>query len=169
MAKTKNETQTEKAEEKPKENKPIWHTAETLKVKELRLMREEKDENLVKGVKFITNENKEICYFLSEDIFKLGEIAGIQTETKDKKKYLVADFVLGNPMLQILAKNLKTMEQTLTFTYQERVFNGKPYYSGFKNQFTTIYYPFFHKDTKDTLDKQMANKNKYEDEYGEIV
>lgn len=162
----KNETATQK---------PKWFQAEKVLIKAVKLIREPKEQELLKAVKFVTADNKEILYYPKNKLTTNSLVAEFDTEITEQKPYTMSEFVLNNKMLVALNKEIKEKgkPQEVIMTYQSSLFNDVVYYKMFRNQFTTIYFPKYHKTDKqkeETLETQLTAKQKYEVdiEYNEI-
>ena len=154
-----------KTTDKTSEEKPTYFSAVSVVVKSLKLVRMPTNEQHLKAVKFVTSDNKEILYYPKHDEVKFSSIADYETELTEQKPYSISEFITNNPMLNKLAKDLKNDMREIVVSYQENMFKGIKYCKMFKNQFDLIYYEGYHGSDKTNLDKQLANKQKYELNY----
>lgn len=158
----KQETTTNQAT-KPTETeaKPIWHTGESVLILKVSVIKDTKNEQELKAVKFYLVDGTTILYYPKNVKLVEEEVGGFATEREIEEKYNLVDFILKNKMLVALNEHCKTAPQEIVITYQEKLFNGVKYKTMFRQQFETIYYKQFH-TTDENLQKQLAAKHKHE-------
>lgn len=150
-------------ETKDDKTKRKWYQAVKVMVTNVVLVKNPKNEEELKAVKFYLADNREVLYYAKNEETTTGILNGFETELTTKPNYLLPEFVVSNKMLIELNKACKKEQQELVMTFQEREFNEEIYYSMFKNQFESIYFKEFHK-TDENLQKQLTAKKKYEAE-----
>ena len=91
-----------------------------------------------------------------------GELAGFKTKTSTTELYTVSDFLLDFPVFKALSDNCSNGPQTVTLSYAEISGEDGTIYKFMRDsQAKTLYYSEFHKDTKETLDRQLEKKEKF--------
>ena len=144
------------------EEKPVWHTAEKVVVKSVKLVRNPMEQHLLKAVKFEASDGKIINYYPQNTELSTGLVGDFPTDLTTKKPYLITEFIANAPGLVVLAKAIiQKGPQEIRVSYMESKFKGVLYNKIFKGQFDLMYYAGYDKD-ESKIDKMLSNKAKYE-------
>lgn len=146
---------------KEDEVKTAWFNAVEIEVEQVTLELSGMNNELVHRVR-LTTDIGDVTYKPRKKTEVSGKIGGFNTTSSKNELFTISEFSLEFPVFKVLSDDTSEGKQKVTISYGEIVGDKGEVYKYMRDaQAKTLYYPKFHKDTKDTLDRQLEKKEKF--------